>query len=80
MSRMTAKLRPDGFSASAMYAREFTATAEGQALLRRLAVPGAGLAALLFALPGNPVAALVTFHAFARDALLALLETAEAKA
>lgn len=28
--------------------------------------------ALLFALPGNPVAALVTFYAFAREALLAL--------
>ncbi len=28
--------------------------------------------ALMFALPGNPVAALVTFYAFARDALLAL--------
>jgi molybdopterin molybdotransferase len=28
--------------------------------------------AWLFALPGNPVAALVTFHAFARDALLQL--------
>ncbi len=31
-----------------------------------------GREALLFALPGNPVAALVTFYAFARDALLAM--------
>ncbi len=31
-----------------------------------------GREALLFALPGNPVAALVTFYAFAREALLAL--------
>jgi molybdopterin molybdotransferase len=32
----------------------------------------AGRTAWLFALPGNPVAALVTFYAFARDALLSL--------
>ena len=32
----------------------------------------AGRSAWLFALPGNPVAALVTFYAFAREALLAL--------
>ena len=32
----------------------------------------AGRSALLFALPGNPVAALVTFYAFVRDALLQL--------
>lgn len=31
-----------------------------------------GREALLFALPGNPVAALVTFYAFAREALLAM--------
>lgn len=31
-----------------------------------------GREAMLFALPGNPVAALVTFYAFARDALLRL--------
>jgi molybdopterin molybdotransferase len=31
-----------------------------------------GKTSFLFALPGNPVAALVTFYAFARDALLAL--------
>jgi molybdopterin molybdotransferase len=34
--------------------------------------PGTAAPAWLFALPGNPVAALVTFYAFARDALLAL--------
>jgi molybdopterin molybdotransferase len=33
---------------------------------------GPGAAAWLFALPGNPVAALVTFYAFAREALLVL--------
>ncbi|MBK8529618.1 MAG: molybdopterin molybdotransferase MoeA [Rubrivivax sp.] len=33
---------------------------------------GPGGSAWLFALPGNPVAALVTFYAFAREALLAL--------
>jgi molybdopterin molybdotransferase len=33
---------------------------------------GAGAPAWLFALPGNPVAALVTFYVFARDALLQL--------
>ncbi|MEY4753016.1 MAG: hypothetical protein RJA44_691 [Pseudomonadota bacterium] len=33
---------------------------------------GAARTAWLFALPGNPVAALVTFYAFAREALLAL--------
>ncbi|MDP3223097.1 MAG: molybdopterin-binding protein, partial [Rubrivivax sp.] len=32
----------------------------------------AGKTAYLFALPGNPVAALVTFYAFAQEALLAL--------
>jgi molybdopterin molybdotransferase len=34
--------------------------------------PGGAPPAWLFALPGNPVAALVTFYAFARDALLVL--------
>jgi molybdopterin molybdotransferase len=34
--------------------------------------PGGAAPAWLFALPGNPVAALVTFYAFARDALLRL--------
>jgi molybdopterin molybdotransferase len=36
------------------------------------AVAGGRKTAWLFALPGNPVAALVTFYAFAQDALLAL--------
>jgi molybdopterin molybdotransferase len=39
-----------------------------------------GKTAFLFALPGNPVAALVTFYAFARDALLTLAGAAEAAA
>ncbi|MCU0969832.1 MAG: molybdopterin molybdotransferase MoeA [Rubrivivax sp.] len=34
--------------------------------------PGSGHTAWLFALPGNPVAALVTFHAFVREALAVL--------
>lgn len=34
--------------------------------------PGAERTAWLFALPGNPVAALVTFYAFAREALMVL--------
>lgn len=34
--------------------------------------PGADRTAWLFALPGNPVAALVTFYVFAREALMAL--------
>jgi molybdopterin molybdotransferase len=37
-----------------------------------LAVPGSSRRTWLFALPGNPVAALVTFYIFARDALLRL--------
>jgi molybdopterin molybdotransferase len=37
-----------------------------------------GKTAFLFALPGNPVAALVTFYAFARDALLMLAGANEA--
>jgi molybdopterin molybdotransferase len=39
---------------------------------------GAGREALLFALPGNPVAALVTFYAFAREALLRLAGASDA--
>ncbi len=39
-----------------------------------------GKTAFLFALPGNPVAALVTFYAFARDALLTLAGANEAAA
>jgi molybdopterin molybdotransferase len=38
----------------------------------------AGKTAFLFALPGNPVAALVTFYAFAREALLLLAGATEA--
>ena len=37
-----------------------------------LAAPGATRTTWLFALPGNPVAALVTFYVFAREALLVL--------
>ena len=37
-----------------------------------LVVPGSTRTTWLFALPGNPVAALVTFYVFARDALLRL--------
>lgn len=37
-----------------------------------LALPGSERATWLFALPGNPVAALVTFYVFAREALLRL--------
>ena len=37
----------------------------------RLGVPG-GREAILFGLPGNPVAVMVTFYAFVRDALLAM--------
>ncbi len=40
--------------------------------LRRAAADAAGAPVWLFALPGNPVAALVTFYVFARDALLQL--------
>jgi molybdopterin molybdotransferase len=40
--------------------------------LRAVDADGSAHAAWLFALPGNPVAALVTFFAFARDALLQL--------
>jgi molybdopterin molybdotransferase len=40
----------------------------------------AGKTVTLFALPGNPVAALVTFYAFARDALLALAGATQAAA
>lgn len=36
-----------------------------------------GKTAYLFALPGNPVAAIVTFYAFARDALMALAGASE---
>ncbi len=36
------------------------------------AAPGAGQTSWLFALPGNPVAALVTFYSFVREALLTL--------
>ena len=39
-----------------------------------------GKTAYLFALPGNPVAALVTFYAFARDALLTLAGAQQAAA
>ena len=39
-----------------------------------------GKTAYLFALPGNPVAALVTFYAFARDALLTLAGARQAAA
>jgi molybdopterin molybdotransferase len=39
-----------------------------------------GKVAYLFALPGNPVAALVTFYAFARDALLTLAGAQQASA
>ena len=39
---------------------------------------GGGHASWLFALPGNPVAALVTFYAFAREALLQLAGAAPA--
>jgi molybdopterin molybdotransferase len=35
-------------------------------------VAGAGRDAILFGLPGNPVAVMVTFYAFVRDALLAM--------
>jgi molybdopterin molybdotransferase len=39
----------------------------------RIAAPGAGSrCAVLFGLPGNPVAVMVTFYAFVRDALLAM--------
>ena len=34
--------------------------------------PGRGHGAILFGLPGNPVAVMVTFYAFVRDALLAM--------
>ncbi len=34
--------------------------------------PGQGRPAILFGLPGNPVAVMVTFYAFVRDALLAM--------
>ncbi len=38
----------------------------------RLQAPGQARPAMLFGLPGNPVAVMVTFYAFVRDALLAM--------